>query len=202
MKRDGARFVDYEELTRNAAVELERGARRQVGLQLVCDLLRRKVDYYDWVGFYLASWEDQLLVLGPFSGRPVNGGHIPYGRGVCGRVAQSGTILRVNDTWKDDTWKDDTWTGGKPVDDPMEEVDPARNPAIRSRIVAPVFLASGTKADTKAGAGEGVPPGAFIAEIVIDSNRPAAFSREDEEFLQALATMVAPFVPRIPTGDA
>lgn len=167
MKRDGARFVDYRGLTGSAAAELERGAQRRVGLQLVCDLLRREVDHYDWVGFYLAAPEDSLLVLGPFSGRPVNDSRIPYGRGACGRVAQSGNSLRSDLDISD------------------------RNPAVRSRIVVPVFLDGNAK--------EGTQSEEFVAEIVIDSGRPAAFSAADEQFLQTLAAMAAPFVPRIPT---
>lgn len=57
--------------------------------------------------------------------------------------------------------------------------------AVKSEIVVPVFDGLGT----------------VIAEIDIDSHRPAAFTHEDEQFLTALAKLVAPHVPRIPGPD-
>jgi len=46
----------------------------------------------NWVGFYKMT--EGVLVLGPFQGKPACI-RIPLGKGVCGRAAQEGKILRV-----------------------------------------------------------------------------------------------------------
>ncbi len=48
----------------------------------------------NWVGFYLVRQEE--LVLGPFQGRPACV-RIPFGRGVCGTAAASGSTQLVPD---------------------------------------------------------------------------------------------------------
>lgn len=60
--------------------------------------------------------------------------------------------------------------------------------AVRSEIVVPVFE------DTR------VSGRTVIAEIDIDSHRPAAFSDADEAFLEKLAEAVAPHIPRVPAS--
>ena len=49
---------------------------------------------------------------------------------------------------------------------------------VRSEIVVPIFRS-----------------GAVVAEIDIDSHRPAAFGADDRAFLESLAVDVAPFIP-------
>ena len=70
-------------------------------LQRVCALLRRAVDHYDWVGFYLAASATapaaRLLVLGPFDGAPTEHLQIPFGRGICGQAAERGEPITVPD---------------------------------------------------------------------------------------------------------
>lgn len=147
--------------------ELQRGAERHVGLQLVCNLLHREVPHYDWFGFYLASPEDRMLVLGPFAGEPTDHVRIPYGRGICGQAAERAATFRVDDVFAQDNYL-------------------SCSVHVQSEIVVPVFDRSG-------------PAGAeVIAEIDIDSHRPAAFTDEDQVFLEKLAEMVAPHIPRIP----
>jgi len=41
-------------------------------LEKVVSLLRREVEYYDWVGFYLADSEEEELILGPYDGEPTS----------------------------------------------------------------------------------------------------------------------------------
>ena len=48
----------------------------------------------NWAGFYLND-KDTQLKLGPFQGK-VACVHIPFGRGVCGRVAQTREAVCVN----------------------------------------------------------------------------------------------------------
>lgn len=52
----------------------------------------------NWLGFYLAA--DDGLILGPFQGLPACI-HIPYGRGACGRVANSKIPLIIGDVRKE-----------------------------------------------------------------------------------------------------
>ncbi|EQD40331.1 GAF sensor protein [mine drainage metagenome] len=56
-------------------------------------LVYQEMDRVSWAGFYFRRGSD--LVLGPFQGPPACI-RIPWGEGVCGRAAQSGQILRVD----------------------------------------------------------------------------------------------------------
>ncbi|MFW5848377.1 MAG: GAF domain-containing protein [Spirochaetota bacterium] len=66
-------------------------------LQRVCMYLKREVAHYDWVGYYLAVPEEQLLVLGPFEGAPTEHTRIAYGDGICGQAAVRGGRFVVPD---------------------------------------------------------------------------------------------------------
>lgn len=66
-------------------------------LLAICEQLRSTRTGYDWVGFYLADSRQQELVLGPFSGAPTDHTRIPFGRGICGQVAQSHSTMVVAD---------------------------------------------------------------------------------------------------------
>ena len=57
-------------------------------------LLWQELDGINWAGFYLA--EDDLLVLGPFQGKPACI-EIPFGKGVCGSAAQADSTIVVDD---------------------------------------------------------------------------------------------------------
>jgi GAF domain-containing protein len=52
---------------------------------------------FSWVGLYWVDAERRELVLGPFSGAPTDHVRIPFGRGVCGQVAESGEARIVDD---------------------------------------------------------------------------------------------------------
>nr|WP_247739326.1 GAF domain-containing protein [Bacillus sp. 165] len=57
-------------------------------------LLNQFLEDINWVGFYLT--EGSQLVLGPFQGLPACV-RIPFGRGVCGTAAETGTTQLVAD---------------------------------------------------------------------------------------------------------
>ena len=57
-------------------------------------LLRHQLRDINWVGFYLMH--NDLLVLGPFQGKPACGAIVP-GNGVCGTVTRTGETLVVPD---------------------------------------------------------------------------------------------------------
>ncbi|MBU4484006.1 GAF domain-containing protein, partial [bacterium] len=49
------------------------------------------------VGFYLVDKSGKNLVLGPYSGKPTEHKKIPFGKGVCGQVAQKKKTMVVQD---------------------------------------------------------------------------------------------------------
>lgn len=63
----------------------------------VCELLKKEVYHYDWVGFYILDQKKNELVLGQFVGKPTPHTHIAVGKGICGQVAESGKAMVVQD---------------------------------------------------------------------------------------------------------
>jgi GAF domain-containing protein len=66
-------------------------------LQEVCELLKREVGHYDWVGFYFRNGDKEELKLGPYAGAPTDHTIIPFGKGICGQVAVSNQNFVVPD---------------------------------------------------------------------------------------------------------
>ena len=65
-------------------------------LQDISQILANKVDYYDWVGFYLLDpHKDRCLVLGPYVGDPTEHTNIQFGEGICGQSAETKEIYIV-----------------------------------------------------------------------------------------------------------
>src|SRR5260370_19906384 len=58
-------------------------------------LLQRERPHYNWVGIYLL--EKDVLVLGPFVGKPTPHTRIPLNQGICGAAASTGHTLIVDD---------------------------------------------------------------------------------------------------------
>ncbi len=58
-------------------------------------LLKTFIPYYYWVGFYLVRGE-RKLVIGPYQGT-LGCLYIPFGKGVCGMVAETGESRIVDD---------------------------------------------------------------------------------------------------------
>lgn len=73
-------------------------------LTSVCATLKDKVPHYQWVGIYWMNSQEQALYLGPFAGAETEHTRIPYGRGICGQVAVSGTSFEVPDVWAQDNY--------------------------------------------------------------------------------------------------
>lgn len=59
-------------------------------------LLKTYLPYFYWVGFYLVRNGNQL-VIGPYQGT-LGCLYIDFGRGVCGKVAESGKMQLIPDT--------------------------------------------------------------------------------------------------------
>jgi len=65
-------------------------------MDILCRILKEKIPYYFWVGFYFPK--DEHLKLGPSNG-PTVCSQIPYS-GVCGKVAKTGKPIIVPDVNK------------------------------------------------------------------------------------------------------
>ena len=91
-------------------------------LKAVCDLLYERVEYYNWVGFYIVEEGGKVLALGPYRGKPTGHMKIEAGSGVCGRVAQSKEPVIIDDVRKEKNYL-------------------ACDDDVRSEIVVPVFKA-------------------------------------------------------------
>ena len=73
-------------------------------LQKICDLLKKEVPHYDWVGFYFKNGDKRELKLGPYAGAPTDHTIIPYGKGICGQVAESNENFVVPDVQAQDNY--------------------------------------------------------------------------------------------------
>lgn len=73
-------------------------------LQAICDLLRDRIPYYDWVGFYFHEEDKKVLHLKSFSGEPTDHTTIPFGKGICGQVALTNKNFVVPDVKAQDNY--------------------------------------------------------------------------------------------------
>lgn len=76
-----------------------------VFMQKICDLLKKDVDHYDWVGFYLTSLKkENRLLLGPFAGAATEHTEIAFGEGICGQAAETMKPFIVQDVSKESNY--------------------------------------------------------------------------------------------------
>tara|TARA_R110002072_G_scaffold62303_2_gene156088 strand:+ start:4573 stop:5028 length:456 start_codon:yes stop_codon:yes gene_type:complete len=73
-------------------------------LTKVCELLQESITYYDWVGFYFANEAERTLHLKAFAGEPTDHTVIPFGKGICGQVAESNQNFVVPDVKAQDNY--------------------------------------------------------------------------------------------------
>ena len=66
-------------------------------LNEICELLQTSVGYYDWVGFYFANEDTRTLHLKAYAGIATDHTVIPFGKGICGQVAESNQNFVVPD---------------------------------------------------------------------------------------------------------
>ena len=91
---------------------------RDEKLRNICKLLRENFPHYNWIGFYLAC--GNKLILGPFEGEPTQHIKIPFGRGICGRAAQTKETVVAQDVSKETNYL-------------------ACSPQVKSEIVVPIL---------------------------------------------------------------
>jgi L-methionine (R)-S-oxide reductase len=77
---------------------------RDEKLLAICQLLNKNIEYYNWVGFYFANHETQTLHLGPYVGAETDHTVIPFGKGICGQVAESDANFVVPDVAAQDNY--------------------------------------------------------------------------------------------------
>ena len=70
----------------------------------VVTLLDANIPYYNWSGFYFMNNEKQQLEIGPYAGALTDHITIPFGKGICGQVAESGTSFEVPDVDQQDNY--------------------------------------------------------------------------------------------------
>jgi len=70
----------------------------------VCQLLQDNLEAYDWVGFYFANHETKTLHLSAYVGEPTDHLVIPFGKGICGQVAESNDNFVVPDVKAQDNY--------------------------------------------------------------------------------------------------
>ena len=63
----------------------------------ICEHLKNRIDYYDWVGFYFADHKSKTLHLKAYAGLETDHKVIPFGKGICGQVAVSNSNFMVPD---------------------------------------------------------------------------------------------------------
>lgn len=78
--------------------------RGQDGLKEVCEYLFNQVPHYNWVGFYFMNDDTRILEIGPYAGAETEHTRIPYGKGICGQVAESGETFIVQDVTAQDNY--------------------------------------------------------------------------------------------------
>jgi len=73
-------------------------------LQNLCTFLKENVSYYNWVGFYFKNGDKRELILGPYAGAATDHTVIPFGKGICGQVAESNQNFVVPDVSAQDNY--------------------------------------------------------------------------------------------------
>ena len=77
---------------------------REEKLLAICELLKKSIDYYNWVGFYFRNGQKEELILGPYAGAVTDHAVIPFGKGICGQVAVSNENFVVPDVAAQDNY--------------------------------------------------------------------------------------------------
>ncbi len=73
-------------------------------LKGICQLLHDNVNAYDWVGFYFANHQEKTLHLSAYVGEETDHIVIPFGKGICGQVANSNANFVVPDVAAQDNY--------------------------------------------------------------------------------------------------
>jgi GAF domain-containing protein len=98
-------IMTFQELQpKISAIVADNNKVRDEKLLSICQLLNENVEYYNWVGFYFANHESKTLHLGPYVGAETDHTVIPFGKGICGQVAESNANFVVPDVAAQDNY--------------------------------------------------------------------------------------------------
>jgi len=90
------KVADYEQALTAIAANLAGEEDSTLKMVTINCLLKTYLPYFYWVGFYVVSGPERLSV-GPYQGT-LGCLHIAFGRGVCGKAAQTKATQLVSDT--------------------------------------------------------------------------------------------------------
>ena len=111
----------YDILLKEIKLYLETSSSLEESLKWICNFLNKRVQKYHWVGYYMNDDKHKRLVLKCFSGKPTSHKIIPYGKGVCGQVANKKKTIIVDDVESEENYI-------------------SCNIDVKSEIVVPLFL--------------------------------------------------------------
>jgi len=94
----------HQELLNKSILIINKDISLKRRMQEICELLHKEGKHYDWVGFYMKNGNKDELKLGPFVGAPTDHKIIPFGSGICGRVAIEERTINVDDVRKEDNY--------------------------------------------------------------------------------------------------
>ena len=98
-------IMTFQELQpKISAIVADNNNVRDEKLLSICQLLNENIEYYNWVGFYFANHETKTLHLGPYVGAETDHTVIPFGKGICGQVAESNANFVVPDVAAQDNY--------------------------------------------------------------------------------------------------
>ena len=113
--------MPYNQLKTKISSLVQESINTEKTLFKICEILRSKISYYDWVGFYFKNGSKQELKLGPYAGLDTDHKIIPFGKGIYGQVALTDKNFVVPDVKKQNNYL-------------------ACNINVKSEIVIPIFV--------------------------------------------------------------
>lgn len=113
--------MDYTEIKNSLTILFTAEENINAKLLKVTALLQQEIPHYDWVGFYFADANKKELHLGPYTGLETDHKIIPFGKGICGQVAESNQTFLVDDVTAQDNYI-------------------SCNMNVKSEIVVPIFV--------------------------------------------------------------
>lgn len=113
--------IDYDALAEHVDAIIAGSGSRKEALDAIVELLEKKINYYDWVGFYLVDPDrPSELYLSVFRGLPTEHTRIPIDTGICGAAVRDGATVIIADVDSDERYL-------------------ACSTSVRSEIVVPIF---------------------------------------------------------------
>jgi len=97
-------YPDFNQLLNQIDEIVHSNQKRDKKYKSICKLLAANVSHYDWVGIYIADNEEKQLNLGPYVGKYTSYIKIPFGKGVCGQVAEKQVMIVVQDVSKKENY--------------------------------------------------------------------------------------------------